>query len=100
MTDTTDEAIPNLLAARREGLGDAPAPASGGDGDADDIRGTVEAHNEAAIAHIRDQIAAEHNSPRAAGCADDALGQLCDGQTVAADEGAVPVMQRTGNRPS
>ena len=44
-------------------------------------------------------IAAEHNSPRAAGCADDALGQLCDGQTVAVDEGAAPVMQRTGNRP-
>ena len=86
MTDTTDEAK------------DAPAP--GGDGSAVDIRGGIEARNEAAIAHIRAQIAAEHNSPRAAGCADDALGQLCDGQTVAVDEGAAPVMQRTGNRPS
>jgi hypothetical protein len=73
MTDTTDEA--------------KAAPAPGGDGNADDIRGGVEARNEAAIARIRDQIAAEHNSPRAAGRADDAL----DGQTVAADEGAAPV---------
>jgi hypothetical protein len=33
------------------------APAHGGDGNADDIRRAVEARNEAAIAHIRDQIA-------------------------------------------